>query len=96
MHFLDEFTWYCAAVIVRNKAVCHKVFIKDWISMFRAPKNIFSNNGGELIGDTLIEIYERFNIKVQISVSFSSWSNGVCEQHNQTLTNIMLKERYKV
>ena len=64
--------------------------------MFGAPKNIFSNNGGELIGDTLIEIYERFNIKVQISVSFSSWSNGVCEQHNQTLTNIMLKERYKV
>ena len=28
MHFVDEFTRYSVAVIVRNKSVYHKVFIK--------------------------------------------------------------------
>ena len=28
MHFVDEFTRYGVAVIVRNKSVYHKVFIK--------------------------------------------------------------------
>ena len=34
---------------------------------------------------------EIFNIQVQNSASFSPWSNGVCERHNQTPTNILLK-----
>ena len=88
MHFVDEFTCYSAAVIVENKSVCHKAFIKYWTSIFGAPKNIFSNNGGEFIGDIFIEMCERFNIKVQNSASFSPWSNG--EWHYQILTNIML------
>ena len=41
-HFTDEFTRYSTVVIVRNKAVCHKAFIKHWISIFGATKKIFS------------------------------------------------------
>ena len=36
---------------------------------------------------------ERFNIKIQTTPAFSSWGNGVCERHNQTLTTILLKTK---
>ena len=41
MHFVDECIRYSAAVIVRNKAVCNKAFVKNWISIFGAPKKDF-------------------------------------------------------
>ena len=41
MHFVDGFTWYGAALFVRNKDVYHEAFIKDWISTFGTPKNPF-------------------------------------------------------
>ena len=61
-HFVNEFNRYSGAVIVRNKAVCHKAFIKHWILIFGALRKVFSNNGGEFIGGVLIEMCERFNI----------------------------------
>ena len=45
MDFLDEVTRYSAAVIGRNKAACHKAFIKHWISILGWQKKIFSDNG---------------------------------------------------
>ena len=62
IHFVNEFNRYSGAVIVRNKAACHKAFIKHWILIFGALRKVFSNNGGEFIGGVLIEMCERFNI----------------------------------
>ena len=58
-HFTDEFTRYSTVVIVRNKAVCYKAFIKHWISIFGATKKIFSpwrNGIFEQHNQTLIRI----------------------------------------
>ena len=66
-------------------------FIKNWQSIFGAPKRLFSENGGEFISDEFYEMCERFNIKVITTPSYSPWSNGLCKQHNQFLTNMLRK-----
>ena len=78
MHFVNEFTRHSAAVIVRKKVVCHEAFIKHWISIFRVPKKIFSDNAGEFIGKIFIEMCEIFNIKVQNPALLSPRSISVC------------------
>ena len=47
-----------------------------WLSIiFGAPNIIFSENGGEFIGDSFINICEKFNIYVKTTQSFSPRSN---------------------
>ena len=68
-----------------------KAFISGWISLFSAPKRIFGDNGGEFVSDSFYEMCEKFNIKVTTTASYSPWSNGLCERHNQFLTNMLDK-----
>ena len=66
-------------------------FIKNWLSIFGAPKRLCSDNGGEFISDEFYEMCERFNIEVITAPSYSPWSNGLCKPHNQFLTNMLDK-----
>ena len=93
MHIIDEFTRYSNAQIIHNKTATVRTFMKGWISLFGAPRKIFSDNGGEFIGDDFVDMCETFGIKISTTPSYSPWSNGLCERHNQTLTNILLKIR---
>ena len=63
---IDEFTRYSNAVIIKKKSSCLKACIKNWLSIFGAPKRLFSDNGGEFISDEFYEIWlMKFNdIKV--------------------------------
>ena len=88
---IDEFARYSAGAIITSKTAAPKVFMKHWIAIFGATRKIFSDNGGEFIGDSFTEMREKFNIKVQTTPSKSPWSNGLCERHNQTLTTIILE-----
>ena len=91
LHVIDEFTRYSNAAVIRKKDASVRVFMKCWISIFGAPRKVCSDNGGEFIGEDFIDMCESFGIKVSTSASYSPWSNGVVERHNQTLTNILLK-----
>ena len=88
---IDEFTRYGSAAIISSKTSAAKVFMKYWIAYFGLPKTIFSDNGGEFIGQSFLEMCEQFNIRVRTTSSKSPWGNGRCERHNQTLTTILLK-----
>ena len=66
-------------------------FIKNWLSIFGVPKRLFSDNGGEFISDKFYEMCENFNIKVITMPSYSPWGKGLCERHNQFLTNMLDK-----
>ena len=68
-------------------------FTKNWLSIFGAPKRLFSDNGGEFINDEFYEMCERFNIKVVTTPFYSLWRNGLCKRHNQVLTNVLDKIR---
>ena len=84
MHIIDEFTRLSNAVIIRSKTVAVKTFLKHWMSLFGVPRKIFSDNGGEFIGDEFYDMCESFNIKIDTTPSYSPRSNGLCERHNQT------------
>ena len=91
MHVIDEFTRYSNAQIIRSKDATVRTFMKCWVSLFGAPETVFSDNGGEFVGGDFIAMCEGFNIKVTTTPSYLPWSNGLCERHNQTLSNILLK-----
>ena len=91
IHFIDEFSRYSAAFVIRKKSISALVFLRCWISVFGPPSKIFSDNGGEFIADDFYNLCETFNIEVSTSPSHAPWSNGTVERHNQTLTNIILK-----
>ena len=88
---IDEFARYSNAVIIKNKPSVLKVFIKNWLSIFGAPKKLFSDNGGEFIIDEFYEMCETFSIKTTTTFAYSLWSNDLCERHSQFLTNMLDK-----
>ena len=63
-HMINEFARHSNAVIIKKKSSSLTAFIKNWLSIFGAPKRLFSDNGGEFISDEFYEMCERFNIKV--------------------------------
>ena len=93
LHIIDEFTRFSAGCITHTKQSSQfvKNFIKHWISIHGAPKRLFSDNGGEFDNDEVRDMAENFNIQVVTTPAYSPWSNGLCERHNQILTEILLK-----
>ena len=71
LHIIDEFTRYSNAVIIKKKSSISAAFTKNWLSIFGAPKRLFTDNGGEFISDELYKMCERFNIKVITAPSYS-------------------------
>ena len=72
LHMIDKFSRFSNALIIRKKDNPMNMFMKHWISIFYAPNYIFSDNGGEFIGDDFY-MCGKFNIKVSGTTSFSSW-----------------------
>ena len=91
LHIIDELTKYSNAVLINKKSISGIAFLKGWVSLFGPPDRVFSDNGGEFISDEFYELCEMFNIKVSTSPAYSPWSNGLCERHIQTLSNMVLK-----
>ena len=90
---IDEFTRFSNAVLIREKypVVIIRNFLRFQVSIFGAPEKVFSDNGGEFIGEEFYEICEAFNIRVSGTPSYSPWSNGLCERHDRTLTETTVK-----
>jgi len=96
VHFLvmvDHATRFCAAVVINNKkaeTIVKGIFLA-WVSIFGAPKKIFSDNGGEFNNSDMRELGEQFNVKVMTTAAESPWSNGVCERLNAVLGSSVRK-----
>ena len=91
LRMIDKFSRFSNAVIIRKKDDSVNMFMKHWISIFGAPNYIFSDNGGEFIGDDFYDMCAKFNIKVSGTASFSPWSNGTCERRNHLITTMLVK-----
>ena len=90
LHIIDKFSRFRNAVIIRKKDDSMNMFMKHWISIFGAPNYIFSDNGGEFIGDNFY-MCGKFNIKVLGTASFSPWSNNTCERYSPLITTMLVK-----
>ena len=93
LHVIDKFTGYNQTAIIKRKSESVKAFLCSWIGTFGAPRKVFSENGGGFIGEDFIVLCEIFNIKVSATASYSPYSNGACERHNQFITNMLHKIR---
>ena len=76
---VDEFSRYSAAAIISTKTMTATIFMKHWIVVFGAPKTLFSYNGGDFRGESLVEMCEQFNIKIKTTPSQNPWSHGLCK-----------------
>ena len=54
-------------------------------------KSLQSNKRYEFIDGDFHKMCERFNIRTTTRALYSPWRNGLCESHDQFLTNIFLK-----
>ena len=90
---IDEFSRFSNAVLIRKKDYSMNMFMRHWISIIGAPNYIFSDNGGEFIGEDFHNMCGNFNINVSVTASFSPWSNSTCERHNHLITTMLLKIR---
>ena len=57
--------------IVQQLLYTVKIFIKHWIAIFGARKTVFLENGEEFVGESFVEIREKFNIKIKTTPSRS-------------------------
>ena len=90
---VDLATRFCTAAVINNKmpATIIKSLFVSWITIFGAPKKIFSDNGGEFNNDEMRALGEAFNINVITTAAESPWSNGICERLNGVLGDLVMK-----
>lgn len=62
-------------------------------SVHGPPQKLFSDNRAEFNNDEVKDMIENFNIEVKTTAAYSTWTNGLLERHNQTLTEIIMKVR---
>ena len=90
VHFLvmvDLASRFCTATVIPDKlaeTVVTAIF-RFWITIFGAPSNILSDNGGEFNNEHMRCLGDHFGIKLMCTAAESPWSNGVCERMNYLL-----------
>ena len=93
LHAIDHATRFCAGSIIRSKTP--EVIIRDvfkyWISVFGTPEKILTDNGGEFCNQAMMELGEKFNLKLITTAAESPWSNGLVERHNLIMGEMITK-----
>ena len=90
---VDLATKYCQAcwMISKRPEEVGEKLMEKWISIFGAPKNWLSDNGGEFVNEKLLIMSEKWNIKMKTTAAESPWSNSVCEKWVGLLKDSMRK-----
>ena len=91
LHMVDEFTRFSNACFIKTKTAVPQSFMRNWIQIFGPPKKIFTDNGGEFIGESIYDLCAAFNIKQGATPAYSPFSNGGCEKQNHILTKMLHK-----
>ena len=92
---IDEFSRFINAIIIKNKESesVVKGVLDEWcLSGLEYPTQCFHvDNCKEFKGNTLEAIAKRTGIKVQVTPSYSAWSNGTVERKHATVDNTVKK-----
>ena len=70
--------------------VIESVF-KHWIALFGVLKQILSDNGSEFNNQVFRELGQLLNIEVKTTGAEPPWSNGIIEQYNGIIGNMVDK-----
>ena len=95
VYMMDEFSRFTAAGISKNKESEEviKIILNKWcLGIMGYPsRSFFADNGSEFKKSTLEDLSRRLGIKVQLSPSYSPWSNGGNERRHGAV-NLTLKK----
>lgn len=84
---VDHATRFCSAVVINSKKPCTiiEALFQHWITIFGAPRQFLSDNGGEFNNDEMRTLADSFGIKLVCTAAESPWSNSICERLNCVL-----------
>ena len=93
LHLIDMFTIYSVACVRNTKGqnAITDAIMKTWISYFGKPQKMIADNGGEFNNAAYRDMCDMFGIEMLKTAAYSPWSNGMCERHNGTLKESILK-----
>ena len=88
---VDDFTKFTRAVPVKNKeaATIASAVTQHWISFFGPPKQIHSDEGGEVDSKLMFNLCSLLNIRKSHTPAYHPQSNGVCEAMNKTIGTML-------
>ena len=90
---IDLCTCLSAAAFNPNKnreTIIKQIFL-IWIAVYGTPQKFLTDNGSEIANSDFLEMADQIGIIINTTAAEASWSNGVVERNNQTLTHMMDK-----
>ena len=93
LNMIDQATRYCSSDVVTSKEkeyIIDKI-LETWIRPLGRPQKIFSDNGGEFINSSMIDLAQQFGICLKMTAAESPWSNGMCERSNGIIVEMVEK-----
>ena len=86
VYMMDEFSKFTAAGISKNKEAEEvvKIILDKWcLQLMGYPRrSFFADNGTEFKKSTLEELARRLGVKIELTPSYSPWSNGSNERRH--------------
>ena len=93
LHLIDSFSRYSSGCIVRNKkpeTIVNGIF-ESWVRFVGVPKKFLTDNGGEFVNDSFMDMADNLNVQVLTTPAEAPWCNGIVERHNQVIGKMMEK-----
>lgn len=84
LHLIDHATRFSQAAVIRSKSqdtIVQAIFTY-WIAIFGRPLKFLSDNGGEFVNETFMQMSYKLGVDVKTTGAEAPWSNGLCERHN--------------
>ena len=92
-HMIDHRTRFSSAKVVYSKGketIVESVFT-HWINVFGPPKKFMSDNGGEYVNQSFVDLCEKFGVHVATTGAEAPWSNGLVERHHDLISRNVQK-----
>ena len=93
-HQIDHRTRFSTVIkVIRSKekeTIVSSVFT-HWINIFGPPKRFMTDNGGEYVNSSFMDLCEKLNVHVVTTGAEAPWSNGLVERHHALLSSSITK-----
>ena len=93
IHMIDHATRLSCSSVIPNKKpeTIVKHMLSNFIQVYGQAESFLSDNGGEFINQTFLELCDLFGIRIKTTAAESPWSNGLVERHNLVLAEMLDK-----
>ena len=93
LHMIDHASRYSAGCRIASKEpeVVIKAIFMHWIKIHGSPIKFLTDNGGEFVNQSFMDLCGQFNVCVKTTAAESPWSNGLVERHNLVISDMLEK-----